>query len=206
MTLTVTVNPKPFVAADKDSTFAIYKGTASGSLTNVTISVYQVYLDQLPRDSKGNPILPMMDLATAYEFKNSNFTAISQGQEFPVPYGNFRDFQSTFVIYNSDASADAGRNGGTDIDYWALQSASFTNIFKLDPRRVAEKARRLIGADLPKGVYYFDHRRQPINSSQYGNMELILKPSTAAASAYLNVGWESLALANVIKQAGSLAG
>jgi hypothetical protein len=204
MNLEVTINGKPFVAADKDSTYAIFKG-ATGNLSNVTVSVYQVYLDQLPRDTQGKLMLPMIDISTVYEFKQTAMSGMTEGQEFPVPYANFRDFLSTLIVYNNDASADAGRVGGTDITYFAMQSANFTNIFKDDPRRVAEKVRRLIGCDLPKGMYYFDHRRQPINSSMYGNMELILNPSTAAASAYLNVGWESLALTNVVKQAGSLA-
>lgn len=206
MQLQLNLNTTPAVAAATDSTLAIYKGTAAGALSNVNINVYQVYLDQLPVGKNGL-ILPQTDIATVYELKKTAFAAMVAGNEFPIPYANFRDFLSTCVIYNHDSSADAGRVGGSDISYWALQSANFTNIWKQSPAIAALDVRKLLAQDFPLGFYYFSSRKRPISTDTYGNMQLILNPSAAAASAYALVGWEDFAITNTLKNsAGSLAG
>lgn len=197
--LTLNSNPSP---ASTDTTFAVWGG-AAGNISNVTVTVYQVWLDQLPQGQNG-PILPVLDLSTVYELKNTNFAAITAGQDFPVPYANFRDFLSTLAVFNSTALT-AGLKNGSDVNYWALQSANFTNIWKIDPLLAAQKTRDIIGSDLPLGTYYFSHRRKPISTLQYGNMELILNAISASAGAYLNVMWEDFALVNTLTQAGSLS-
>lgn len=202
--LQLTLNGSPFAASGVDSTSAVWKG-AAGNISNVTVTVFQEYLDQLPV-TKNGVVLPALDLATVYEIKNTTFSAIVANNDFPIPYANFRDFLSTFLIYNHDPSADAGRAGGTDVNYLALQSANFTNLFKIPPSIAAYRARRVLKADLPLGAYYFSNRRKPLSTQTYGNMELILNPLTAASGAYALVGWEDFALVNVLTQAGSLAG
>jgi hypothetical protein len=203
--LQLNINPAPFAAAATDSTTAVWKG-ATGSLSNVSITMYQVYLDQLPQ-GKGGPILPPLDLSTVYELKNTvNQQPFQVGQDNPLSYANFRRFLSTSYIYNSNPAADAGRNAGTDINYFALQSANFTNIWKVDPDEAARLTRILMYKDLPKGCYYFSHRKKPISTISYGNMQLILNPITAAAGAYALIGWEDFATVNALMQAGSLAG
>lgn len=199
------MNPAPFAAAGVDSTTAVWKG-AAGNLSNVTLTVYQVYLDQLPQ-GKGGPLLPPLDMSTVYELKNTvNQQPFQAGQDNPLSYANFRRFLSTSYIYNDNPAADAGRTAGTDVNYFALQSANFTNIFKVDPLEAARLVRVLMYKDLPKGCYYFSHRKKPISTISYGNMQLILNPSTAAAGAYALVGWEDFATVNALMQAGSLAG
>lgn len=203
--LQLNMNPAPFAAAGVDSTTAVWKG-AAGNLSNVTLTVYQVYLDQLPQ-GKGGPILPPLDLSTVYELKNTvNQQPFQVGQDNPLSFANFRRFLSTSLIYNDNPAADAGRAAGTDINYFALQSANFTNIFKVDPLEAARLTRVLMYKDLPKGCYYFSHRKKPISTISYGNMQLIINPSVAAAGAYSLVGWEDFATVNALMQAGSLAG
>lgn len=203
--LQLNMNPSPFAAAAIDSTTAVWKG-ATGNLSNVTVTVYQVYLDQLPQ-GKGGPLLPPLDLSTVYELKNTvNQQPFQTGQDNPLSYANFRRFLSTSYIYNNNPAADAGRTAGTDVNYFALQSANFTNIFKVDPLEAARLARVLLYKDLPKGCYYFSHRKKPISTISYGNMQLILNPSVAAAGAYALIGWEDFATVNALMQAGSLAG
>jgi hypothetical protein len=202
MQLQLTVNTNVVAASAADSTLAIYKAAAgAGANTSTTITVYQDYLDQLPVGRQGI-ILPQLDLSTIYELKQTTFTAVTQGQDFPMQYSNFRDFVSTFAVYNNNGTT--GRAAGTDINYWALQSANFTNLWKVEPALVALKTRQLMREDFPKGVYYFGSRHKPIATTQYGNMELVLNASTAAAGAYVYVGYEDFALTNVITQAGSL--
>lgn len=204
--LNINMTQTPFAAAGVDSTLACWKG-AAGTISNVVITVYQNFLDQIPRTSAGAPILPPLDLSTVYELKNTvNQQPFQVGQDNPLSYGNLRRFMSTFFIYNDNPAADAGRTGGTDLNYFALQSANFTNLWKKFPLQVAREARVLTYTDLPPGCYYFSHRRAPINTVTYGNMQLITNPSTAAAGAYALVGWEDFSTINALQQAGSLAG
>ena len=204
--LQITMNTAPFAAAGVDSTLACWKG-AAGDISNVTVTIYQVYYDQLPMAQGGAPILPPLDMSTVYELKNTtNQQTFQAGQDNPLSYANFRRFYSTFYVYNHDPSADAGRVGGTDANYFSLQSANFTNIWKIDPLEVARQSRIITQTDFPLGMYYFSFRKKPVSTISYGNMQLILNPITAAAGAYALVGWEDFATVNALTQAGSLAG
>jgi hypothetical protein len=205
MQLQMTFNPQPFTATGSDSTLAIYKGTTSAVISNISVTVYQEYLDQLPV-SNGGVILPNLDVSTIYEMKLSQFQNIPTGQDFPVQYANFRDFLSTFAVWNHDGSADSGRtNGTTDVNYWAQQAANFTNFWKMDPTTQAQFTRQILGADYPLGVYYMSNRRKPISTVQYGNVELVLNAKSSTTGSYLFVGWEDFSLINTLSQAGSLA-
>lgn len=201
--LGLTINPNAFVPAGADDTFAVLGAGTCSFLGNLNITVYQVYLDQLPVGQNG-VILPSLDISTVYELKNSTLKGIQAGQDFPIPYANFRVFQSVFVAYNN-AGTNAGHGIGADINFWALQAASSLNLFKLDPLTMAQEYRNIVGTDLPAGTYYFSHRRKPINTIQYGNMEIVLNAITAGANAYVNVWWEAFAKQNTLTQAGSLS-
>lgn len=204
MQLQLTINTNVVAPSTADTTTAVYKAAAgAGSNTSTTITVYQDYLDQIPMGQNGY-ILPMMDLSTIYELKTTTFSAIVAGNDFPMQYPNFRDFLSTFAVYNSNPAVAGGRGVGADINYWALQAANLTNIFKLEPALVALRSRAMLHTDFPRGTYYFGSRNKPIATTQYGNMELVLNAITAAAGAYCLIGWEDFGLQNVITQAGSL--
>jgi P3 major capsid protein len=207
MNLQIQINQNALPANGADSTLALYTASAStpaGTLTDITVTVYQEYLDQLPIGKNG-PVLPILDLSTVYELKNTNFTAITDGQDYPVPFANFRDFLSVFAVFNSTGAA-GGLLDGSDVNYWALQSANFTNLWKVDPLEIARNTRDLINVDYPVGVYYFPFRRKPISTTQYGNMELILNADNPSSGAYCLIHWEDFALINTLTAAGSLAG
>lgn len=206
LNLQFTVNPNLLVVSTADATQSMYKsaGAAAATLGNVTVTLYQNYLDQLPIDQQsGQPILPRLALGTAYLLNNTSFGGLVANQENPLPYANFREFQSTTVLYDNNGAL----NAATDIDHFALQSANFTNIFRLDPWAATLMARQIFGDDPPKGVYYFDHRHKPISTIQYGNMALQIQPSNvAAASSSFVVGYEATAIINMVTGAGSIAG
>ncbi len=195
--LQLVLNTGAFVASG-DATEAVYTGN-SGTIGNVQINVYQHYLDQLPAGN-GGPILPMQDLSTIYELKNTTLTSMQAGQDFPIPYSNFRSFLSTFAIWDNGGAL----NAGSDINYWALTSANYTNLFKYGPLESALLSRNRIGVDYPAGVYYFDHRTKPLNTIQYGNLELNLNASSVGTNSKVLVGFEDFAMINVISGAGSL--
>jgi len=203
MNLQITLNQTPFVGAT-DQLNAIYTGNAAGAWTdNVTVTVYQVYLDQIPRDpSNGMPILPVLDLNTVYDLKQTTFSGMTAGQDFPMAYSNFRSFLSTYIVYDNGGSY----NNGTDVNYFSLASANFTNIWKVTPEIAALDARMTFMADVPSGSYFFESRDTPVNTISYGNMEINLNPITVNANARALVGYESFALVNQLVGASSLAG
>lgn len=203
MNLQLTLNTAPFVGvAPADQLGALYTDNAAGGYKNgttVDVAVYQVYLDQLP-SMNGAPILPMLDLNTIYELKTSTFPNVPQGQDFPLPYSNFRDFLSTTAVYDN-----AGvYNTGSDVSYWSLVAANTTNVFRYSPEIAALLARQTFMADPPKGTYYFDHRDRPINTLAFGNMALNLNASGASAGAKVIMGTEAFAqIASLASSASS---
>lgn len=204
MNLSLQLNANSFVAAGADATLAVFSGATVqngfGGITNVTVNVYQHYLDQIPVTQSG-PVLPMIDISTAYELKNTQVTGITANQDFPVAYSNFRTFMSTFAIFDNGGTL----NAGSDVNYFALESANFTNIWKVSPQENALFSMIANGVDWPKGTYYFNHKNRPINTSQFGNMQLILNAETVNAGAQLLMGYEDFSVLNTLNNAGSLA-
>jgi P3 major capsid protein len=205
MNLQLTVNPTPTVLPANDDTFAVFSGagvTGGGAITSVTVNVYQEYYDQLPIGQSG-VVLPVLDVSTVYQLLYTNFTAIAAGQDFYIPYTNYRKYLSQLAIYNN-SGGQGGRVTGADITYWAQVAANFTNIFNVGPLEQARIARRILGTDPPPGLYYFPSRSKPIDTLNYGNMQLDIKPITAGAKAYCYVMSEFIAYQNALANAGSL--
>ena len=204
MNLQLVVNPNFFVASGANATQAVYQSSTAqlGKINSMTITVYQNSLDQIPVDPQsGQKILPTQDLQYVYLLNNTNSTGMAPTSDQALPYANWRNFFSTFVVYDNAGVL----NLGTDINYLALQSANFTNLFKLDPYMLSLMTRTKINDDFPPGVYYIDSRAKPISTLQYGNMQLLVNPSavTNSTSQFL-IGYESMALQGVMNQAGSI--
>jgi P3 major capsid protein len=204
--LQFTVNPTPVVTSG-DAVLACYSqpaATAKATMTSFTYTVYQNYIDQLPRytqgANKGAPILPPISQSTQYRLVNTALSAISANQQFPIPFTNFQSFLSASVIYDQNGTL----NPGTDISFWFLAAANTLQFFQLDPITQAFRSRIKIKTDWPSGAYMFDFRDQPVNTNQAGNMQLMLQPSSAAAGSQVLVGWESFANVNQVLGAQSL--
>jgi hypothetical protein len=196
--LQLTINPTPVVASG-DAGLAVYSGNTGGWSGNVTITVWQDYIDQIPQVN-GQPILPMQDLQLLYQLQNTTLTGLVVGADFGVPFANFRDFYSTTLVYDQNGTY----NAGTDINYFALQTANSSNIWKFGPEEAALLARSTFMGDVPTGSYYFDHRARPISTQQFGNTQITVNPSSVAASSSLWVGYEYIAQASQVVFAGSL--
>lgn len=200
--LQITLNATPFSLAGNPINY-VYTGNGTGAWTNnVTVTVYQIYLDQVPRDQNNAPILPTLDLNTIYELKQTTFVNPTVGQDFPMAYSNFRSFLSTMAVFDNGGTY----NNGSDINYWSLASANFTNIFKLTPEIVALENRATIMTDFPLGVAFFESRDIPVNTINFGNMELNLNASSITAPARVLVGYEAFALVQQLVGASSLGG
>lgn len=206
--LSMTINPNAIVTSG-DATLGCYSQpspTSGGAiaLSNVTYTVYQNYIDQLPRyadgPNKGAPILPPIGMRTQYRLVNTSLTGISANQQFPIPFSNFQSFLSTSAIYDQAGAV----NAGTDITNWFLAAANTLQFFQLDPFTQSLRSRVRIKTDWPVGTYMFDFRDAPINTNQAGNMQLMLQPSSAAAGSNVLIGWESFADVNSVLGAQSL--
>jgi len=205
MNLQLTINQNPVVAAS-DPVGAIYTGTTGGWNGQVAVTVYQIYYDQLPTSTQNGQttvVLPLMDLNNQYCLLQTSLTGLLAGQDFPYPYANFRNYLSTIVVVDNDGTFSAG----SEINYIALTSANNTNIFKYSPEIAALLARQTFMSDLPLGTYYFDHRQSPINTNQFGNVNLNFNPNSniAGSGAYLLVGVEYFAQQTQVSGAQSLA-
>lgn len=203
--LQLEINPTP-VAATGDATIAVYSGNTGGwkSGSTVTISVWQDYIDQIPMvntQAGPQPLVPTSDLQTLYCLNNTTMTGLTTSQDYGVPFGNWRQFLSTVIVYDNAGVL----NVGTDINYFTLMTANTSQIWKVDPNTSALQARTTFMADPPKGVYYFDSRLRPINTQQWGNVQINVNPSVVTSSASsLLVGWEYFTQANQVTNAQSL--
>jgi len=210
--LQLTINTTPCVA-DGDALGAMYASGVNGSSgvwkagTQVSINVTQEFWDQLPQDGGNNsvgaslPVLPLLDLATAYELKETTLNGISANANFPYPYASGYSFLSTLMIYNNAGVL----NAGTDINYFQLMSANASQIWKRTPLQAALKAREILMSDMPKGSYLFDSRSQPIDVQTWGNLELDINALTTTAGATVVVSVEDFRRYTSDIQSGSLA-
>lgn len=204
--LQLTINPAPFAVTGTDPTLSVFQGAAGAatSISSITIQVYQVYLDQLPRyqsgPQAGAPVLPPIDISTQYRINTTSLQGMTIGQDFPIPFSNFQQFLSLGVIYDQVGTL----NAGTDINYFALAAANTYLPFKIDPITQAWLSRHKIITDWPLGSYLFDFRGQPIATNQSGNMQLLLNPISAATNSNALCGFESFALVNTVLGAASL--
>lgn len=209
--LTVEINANPGYVAG-DALFAMMGGAGTNirylPASTIYCDVYQDYWDQLRRDPRGNPVLPQIDLGTSYLITDTALQGLVANQEFPIEFANYRKFLSTFVTFDNfnGSNGEAAFGVGADLQTIKLTTANYTNIEQVSPNLQALRSRVLIGSDWPRGVYYHDFRRKPIDTINYGSQQLTYTPISVAANAYLYVCWEAFADTAIVTQAGSLPG
>lgn len=207
MNLQFTINPTPGYVAGGSLQLAMY-GPADSAVTvqilSANVTVTQVYMDQLPIDPRsGLPILPQRDISTIYELKNTTFTAAPANNDFPMQYPNFRDILSSIIVLDPFTNPS---NVPFFTNYFALQAANTTNVFKRTAALNQALTRNIMGFDLPNGVAYFSFRGKPLSTTQYGNLQLIFNGNANwLQSSAIYHCWESFASIATITQSGSLA-
>jgi hypothetical protein len=204
--LQLTVNPSPIVDAT-DLTNAIYSGAGGAGTgwkagTNVTVEVWQDYIDQVPYVN-GQPFLPMLDLGQMYAIQQTAFQGLVSAQDFGIPFANFRNFLSTVVVLDNGVTPFL--NNGDEVNYFSLEAANSSQLWKYDAETAAFLARSVFAADPPLGTYYFNFRDRPINTQQFGNMQIMVNPNANInAAASLQVSFEFLAQLTQVTNASSL--
>jgi len=204
MQVQVTLNPQMFVSSTADPTLAMYQSAGSdlASLSNLSIQVYQNYLDQLPRIGNGPPILPKLDIGTAYLLNTTSSGLPIVNQDNGYAFTNARTFESLCFIYDNNGTLNVN---GTDLNTINLTSANFTNIYNLNPKMLGMMDRQLLMDDFPAGMYFLDFRHRPIDTNQYGNMVLNINPSSVGGSAAAFLyGSEAYGIIGLVNQGGSI--
>jgi len=201
--LSMTVNPNLCVTSTADPTLSMYQasGATAATLSSVTIIVNQNYLDQIPQ-GQGGPILPMLDLATAYLFNQSQLGGLVVNSQNPLSYPNSRAILSTSLVYVDNQTLQQGK-----VTNFQLQSANFTSYKTFDEPLLSLWTRLRLQDDTPAGTYYIDHRDRPIQTIQFGNVQLMIQPATVTnSSSNFQYALEMLAIINQVTNAGSLQG
>lgn len=205
MQVQITLNPQMFVSNTADPTLAMYQSAGSDTATMQMVGVQanQNYLDQLPRNPQtAAPILPPLDLGTAYLLNNTSGGLPVVNQDNGYAFVNARSYESVAFVFDNNGTLNAN---GSDLNYVAVTSANFTNILRWDGQMLCLAERDIIATDFPLGTHYLDFRHRPINTDQYGNMQLIINPSSVlGASATTLFGWESYGIIGQVNQGGSL--
>jgi hypothetical protein len=178
-------------------------GTDLASLSGVTVQCNQNYLDQLPRNPQtAAPILPALDLGTAYLLNNTAGGLPVVNQDNGFAFVNARSYESVAFVYDNNGVLNVN---GVDLNYLAVTSANFTNILRWDGMMSVVAERDILGDDFPKGTRYLDFRHRPVNTDQYGNMQLLINPSAVGGSAATFLfGWEAYGIIGQVNQGGSL--
>jgi hypothetical protein len=178
-------------------------GADLASLSAVSVQCNQNYLDQLPRNPQNAaPILPALDLGTAYLLNNTSGGLPVVNQDNGYAFVNARSYESVAFVYDNNGTLNVN---GVDLNYVAITSANFTNILRMDGMMLVTAERDILGTDFPKGMRYLDFRHRPINTDQFGNMQLIINPSSVLGSAATFLfGWEAYGIIGVVAQGGSL--
>jgi len=204
MQVQITLNPNMFVANTADPTLAVYQSTTAAvpTLSAFSFQVYQNYLDQLPRMPNGVPILPNLDLGTAYLLNNTSSGLPIANQDNGAAFVNSRTYESVAFIFDNNGTLNVN---GSDLNTVKLQSANFTNILDVDGKMLSLMERNIIMDDFPDGMHYLDFRNRPIDTNQYGNMQLVINPSTVTGSgAVILYGWEAYGIIGLVNQGGSI--
>src|SRR5262252_5824227 len=205
MQVQLTLNPQMFVSSSADATLAVYQSAGSdlATLSAVSVQCNQNYLDQLPRNPQtAAPILPALDLGTAYLLNNTAGGLPVSNQDNGYSFVNARSYESVAWVYDNNGTLNVN---GTDLNYIQVTSANFTQILRYDGMMAVTTERDVLGADFPAGTRYLDFRHRPVNTDQYGNMQLIVNPSSVLGSAAtILFGWEAYGVIGQVNQAGSL--
>lgn len=204
MQVQLTLNPNMFVSSTADPTLAMYQsaGADLATISAIKVNFWQNYLDQLPRMGNGAPILPQLDLGTAYLLNNTASGLPVANQDNGAAFTNARTYESVAFVYDNNGTLNVN---GSDLNYIQLQSANFTNILNLDGKMIGLMSRNVIMDDFPAGMQYLDFRHRPIDTNQYGNMQLVINPATVGgAGAVFLYGWEAYGIIGLVNQGGSL--
>lgn len=203
-----TLNPN-FFAYSSDPFNAGYMmsaalGTSLPTLTNLTWTLYQDFLDQLPTDNTGFAVLPQQDInwALVYQMINPGVQVAGVDNLYALP--PFNVYQNIMLFWDNYGY---GSVVGGDLTYIKVQISNTYVLRQWDALMNAIAMRDILGADLPAAasssggafsgaVYNLDFRHKPLSVNQMSSTNIVFRPSTVESGASLNIGQEYLWYAN----------
>lgn len=180
-------NPLLLSSGNADAVYTNASGTVA-LVGNITVQAYQQYLyPQAAND--GKVYLPVVDLLTVHEIAGALRSSdnIVTGSEKLVNYPNLRQVIGAYFNH-----VDGGAMGAfVDQVRYVLNG---NNVIREYPGDLLQfLMRQQIGSDLRAGLYFLDHSDQPVNTAQYGNVQLGFRPTRASAgNTYFGICFESL--------------
>jgi hypothetical protein len=205
--LQFTLNPGMFVPTGVDPYNAAFitsaaLGTALPTVTGISYTVYQDFLDQLPVDNTGFAVLPQQDISWAlvYQYINPGPQVAGVDNIYSLP--PFNVYQNLILFW--DNYTYNGTVGG-DVQYMKVQISNTYILKQWDPLMLAVLTRNIIGTDLPGAVsaagfsgavYSLDFRHRPLSVNQLSSTNIVFRPTIVNGGAALNIGQEYLWYAN----------
>ncbi len=173
---------------------AVYSSGA-GSIANLYVTAYQLFLQ--PQPIQGQLYLPMQDLVTVYELNGGmrSSSDLAAGQAKYINYPNARQvLSSVHAYFNGSTVVGSGFVYGTDMTNVEIELSANTSMTKFNGPDLYDHLRRLFNGDAFPGSMYFDHRRVPIDTVDFGQVQAKLTPSIVNANAYVESTFESFYL------------
>lgn len=163
----VTINFANALVGEDSYAFPYTIGPAELGAGGIEVEAFQHYIQP---QSLNAAQLPLIDLSTVYGFEGGYqaMANIAAGQSTYINYPNNRSILSTLISFDNGG---AGAPNETDVSQVTLLANSNTNFWELTPRLMREQQRFTADGDQPSGVYYFPHRRQPILTQLYANVQ-----------------------------------
>jgi len=203
--LQFTLNPNAFVYG-ADPYNACYTtdaalATTLPTITGLTWTLYQDFLDQLPTNG-GYAVLPQDDISWALVYQMINPGAQVAGVDNLYSLPPYNVYQNLMLFWDNYTY-----NGGTssDVQYLKVQSSNTYVLKQWDPLMLAVLNRNILGTDFPAGqgstgfsggVYNLDFRDKPLSVNQVSSTNIVFRPTTVQSGAALNIGQEYLWYAN----------
>jgi len=161
----------------------------TGSLGSFYITVWQNYIQP------ANNILPLIDLNTVHELAGmfqSYDNIASNGNKY-IDYPNVRTVLGHYFAFVDNNGLAVN---GSDIASLNLIANGNTRMWERDPLLTRRHQRNMLGGDLPASLYFNDHRRNPIQTWIYSQVQsqIGFGTVTASPSPYLAYGFKSLFL------------
>lgn len=173
----VTINFANALIGDDSYAFPYQEGPAVLGAAGIEVEAFQHYIQP---QSLNAAQLPLIDLSTVYGFEGGYqaMANIAAGQSTYINYPNNRSILSTLISFDNGGQ---GTPNETDVSQVTLLANSNTNFWELSPRLMREQQRFTADGDQPSGVYYFAHRRQPILTQLYANVQAKFDVTEVAA-------------------------
>lgn len=203
--LQFTLNPNAFVynvdAYNAAYTMDAALATSLPTLTNLTWTLYQDFLDQLPVDNTGFAQLPPIDIAYALVYQMINPGAIVQAQDNLYALPPFNVYQNLMLFWDNPTYTTSV---GGDLSYIKVQISNTYVLRQFEANMKAILTRNSVGADFPAkatsnqsgAIYNLDFRNKPLTVNQLSSTNIVFNPSNAGTGSNLQIGQEYIWYAN----------